>query len=333
MRLSQLGEFGMINRIHQIVDKPSGRILLGLGDDSAIIQPRMGWEILVTTDALVENVHFDFSYTPFSSLGWKALAISVSDIASMGGLPLCCVISLAIPETIQIEDVESFFLELNHCARRTACPLIGGDTVASKASFFISVTVIGEVESGLAVKRSGAKPGDLLCMTGQIGASRVGFDILTQKYDRSRFDYSVKRFLKPKPKVDEARNLIQKLEVTSMIDISDGLSSEINHLCRESHVGCILWEDRIPISEDAIHWTELSGLNTTQYVLESGEEYELLFTIDREHFNKWKKDGDRDTSVEFSVIGEMVSHKETIFINSQGNQLPLNVKGWDHFKA
>lgn len=331
MKLSQLGEFGIINRIQQVVDEPSGQVRLGIGDDCGIVQPHSGWELLITTDALVEEIHFNLSTMPFSSLGWKSLSVSISDIAAMAGLPLCCVVSLAIPERIRVENIEDFYKGLNRCAQNCGCPLIGGDITASKRGLFISVTVVGEVEINHAVTRSCAKPGDLICLTGKMGGSRTGREVLTQKKSKRQFSDSVMRFLEPEPKIEEARKLVQSFYITSMIDISDGLSSEIGHLCHESHVGCTIWKDRIPISEEAIRWAQISGRDIVQYGLESGEEYELLFTMDRKHMNKYENGIDPFNAMNVFVIGEVISEQEGMFLVSQGDRFPLKIKGWEHF--
>ena len=332
MKLSEVGEFGLIDHIKKIVSSNSRNLLLGIGDDAALFRSRPGWTTILTTDAMVEGIHFDLTYTPLESLGWKALAISLSDIAAMGGIPQYAVVSIAIPSEWKVEDIESLYKGIKHCGDFYGCTLIGGDTVGSNSGCFISVSVIGEVEDGLAVTRSGARNTDILCVTGKLGGSMVGLEVLKSGGDKARFPISVKRFLEPRVKVNESRELIKKFKITSMIDISDGLSSEIFHICQESGVGCLIEENKIPIADEVFPWAEEKGKAYSIYPLHSGEEYELLFTMPKGEYEKFLSKKSNKKKFDFTVIGEMKPKEEGIKIVKQGKLFPLLPEGWNHFE-
>ena len=332
MKLSRVGEFGLIDRIKKIVTSDSKNLLLGIGDDAALFRSRPGWITILTTDAMVEGIHFDLTYTPIESLGWKALAINLSDVAAMGGVPQYAVVSLAVPSNWEVEDVELFYRGMKQCGDFYGCMLIGGDTVSSNSGCFISVTVVGEVEDGLAVTRNGATNEDVLCVTGKLGGSMVGLEVLRSGENKNRFPISVKRFLEPGVKLRESRELVREFKITSMIDISDGLSSEILHICQESNLGCLIEEDKIPVAEEVFLWAEKSGKSYSTYALNSGEEYELLFTMPKVEYEKFLSKKSDVAKFDFTVIGEMKPKSEGIKIMRQGSTVPLSPEGWNHFE-
>jgi thiamine-monophosphate kinase len=331
LKLGEAGEFGLIERIRRLVDAESEDIVLGIGDDAAVFRPVQDHLAVITTDAMIEGVHFNLDYTPIESLGWKALAINISDVAAMGGIPRYAVISLAVPEKWSVEDVESLYRGVSGCGKEYNCIIIGGDTVRSRSDCFISVTVVGEVEKDAFVRRSGALAGDFLCVTGPLGRSRTGLEVLKAKKNGPDFPRSVKRFLEPRPLVQEARRLIRELGVTSMIDISDGLASEIHHICHESKLGCIVREENIPISEETIRWTEEKHVPPVQFVLQSGEEYELLFTAEKSRIDKWRNRKNNDWDI--IPIGEMVPENEGVLMDRDGKRCRIPPNGWDHFRV
>jgi len=332
LKLSQAGEFGLIERIRRIVGDKDPGVVLGIGDDAAVFRSTPGWLTVLTTDALVEGVHFHLRYTPTESLGWKALAVNISDVAAVGGIPRYAVVSLALPAKWSVEDVEALYRGMVRCGKAYGCRLVGGDTVRSLGGCFLSVALVGEVEEKYIIRRSGAQEGDLLCVTGEIGGARAGLEVLSAGQDRERFPESVSRFLEPRVRLQEARFLAQKVGVSSMIDISDGLSSEVQHLCRESHLGCRLWEEKIPLEREVILWAGEQGEDVSTYALGSGEEYELLFTVAKSKFEHWQKQGEDKNKVKTTVIGEMFPKKEGIKVVRRGKAFPLLAKGWDHFR-
>jgi thiamine-monophosphate kinase len=332
MRLSEAGEFGLIRKIRDICSRPDDRILLGIGDDGAILRTRPGYWPILTTDALVEGIHFDLRYVPLKAIGWKSLAINISDVAAMGGKPVCSLITIAIPDTWTVENVVAIYEGINLCSRTYDCPVVGGDTVKSLKGCFISVTVMGEVKENEEKRRSGAKKNDLLCITGEMGGAKVGLEVLGSGYpDASSFSTSISRFLEPKAKIHEAQQLIHEMNITSMIDISDGLSSEIMHLCEASGLGCLIEESKIPISNEATIWAIQNGKSGIHYAMESGEEYELLFTVSAYNFHNWEKRTDTNARLPIYVIGAMKDRNEGILIQKGSEKIPLVREGWDHF--
>ena len=331
MRLSELGEFGLIHRIQNFIGEPSEDVVLGLGDDAAVLRIRPGHQAVLTTDTLVEGVHFDRAYTPVESLGWKSLAINISDVAAMGGIPRFAVAALALPERWSVEDVEEFYRGMERCGSRYGCAIVGGDTVHIEETACITVTVMGEIETGRAVQRGGAGTGDLVCVTGKLGGSRAGLEVLSSQSDREEFRDSVNRFLEPEPRVREARAILEALSPTSMIDISDGLASEMHHLCRQSGVGCLIEEEDLPVSGEVFRWTEEKGGSPVDYALGSGEEYELLFTVGKKACEQTLRQEFESLGTEVTVIGKILQKAAGIKIRKDGKTRPLNVKGWDHF--
>lgn len=333
MRLTHVGEFGLIDRIRQIVGQTPETVVVGMGDDGAVLRSQPGWNTVLTTDALVEGVHFDLSYTPVESLGWKALAINLSDVAAMGGIPRYAVVSLALPSTWTVEDVALLYEGMGRCGRKYGCAVVGGDTVRSRDGCFVSVTVFGEVEEGCAVGRDGAHEGDYLCVTGEMGGARVGLEVLRSGEDERRFRDAVSRFLEPAVRLQEARRLVRELGVSSMIDVSDGLASEVGHLCKQSDLGCLLWEEKVPVAEDAVRWNRQEGTAFSAYALESGEEYELLFTVDKSRYDAWRVGTKNSGRVEVTVVGQMTRKEDGIRVVREGEVFPLLPAGWDHFRG
>lgn len=315
--------------MRKIVDETSEDVVLGIGDDAAVFRSAPDHLTVITTDAMVEGVHFDLSYTPLESLGWKSLAINISDVAAMGGMPRHGVVSLAIPEKWKVEDVESLYEGMARCGRTYGCDIIGGDTVRSQRDAFLSVTVTGEVEKNKVIRRSGSRIGDVLCVTGELGGSRTGLEVLRSGKDKKHFHQSVQRFLEPRPRIQEAGQLIRGMHVSSMIDISDGLASEILHLCRESKLGCVVSEEAIPTHPEAILWSQKQEMKTSDFVLQSGEEYELLFTTARSDLEMWQEQNRSDLTV--TVLGEMVSEEEGTVLLTKSGRRALAPGGWDHF--
>lgn len=326
MGLTIESEFDLIEHIRSARHPKDQHLRLGIGDDAALIHPNPGWETIVTTDTLVEHIHFDLSYTPLETLGWKSLAINLSDIAAMGGKPVCAVISLGIPKTWSFEMVDQFYQGLSECGDAYHCPIAGGDTVRVPNDSVITVTAIGEVETGKAVLRSGARPGDWLFVTGPLGASKTGLDVLMAGIQDSVYTEAVDHFLKPTPRIREARALVSTGCVTSMIDISDGLASEIRHLCRESNVGCRIYADQIPVACAAKAWADTNKQSPVGLAVQSGEEYELLFTTEPNMVDMMNTE-----SVSIIKIGEVLDSPGGIYFHEHGKDSVLSMSGWDHF--
>jgi thiamine-monophosphate kinase len=327
MKIEKIGEFGLIDLIKRRIFSKDKSVLVNIGDDAAVIETSKDKLLIFTTDTLLEKVHFDLRYFNFEQIGWKAMVANLSDIAAMGGLPKFALVTIGLSKSISVENVISIYDGMTAISKRYKCKIIGGDTFFSPQGIFISIALLGEVEKKLLVKRSGAKKGDLICVTGDLGEAQAGLEFL-KKYPH-RKPALVKKHLTPFPRIREARTLVKNLKISSMIDISDGLSSELFHLAEENDLGAIIYEDKIPISPNCIKVGNLLKRSPLLWALSSGEEYELLFTISRKeqlNLEKVKR------KIKVSVIGEMVDKKETVMLQEKsGKKRKLRKTGFKHF--
>ena len=337
--LSQLGEFKLIEHLTKnfIVRQPS--TLKGIGDDAAILDFR-NKKVVVSTDLLIEGVHFDLAYMPLKHLGYKAVVANISDICAMNALATQITVSIAVSNRFPLEALEELFEGITLAANEYKVDVIGGDTTSSTKGMIISITAIGEAEEDEIVYRSGAKAGDLLVVTGDIGAAYMGLQVLEREKqvfevnpnsqpDLEAYTYLIERQLKPEARKD-IRTLLHALEVkpTSMIDISDGLSSEIIHLCKQSVVGCNLYEDKLPLDPQLISVCEEFNIDSTTVAINGGEDYELLFTIDLQDYDKIK------ANPHLTVIGHMVAEGEGIHLITRADtKIPLKARGWNALNA
>lgn len=333
--LSSLGEFGLIKHLTQFVELKNESSVKGIGDDAAVIDNKNKLTV-VSTDMLVEGIHFDLSYAPLKHLGYKAVNVNVSDIYAMNATPKQITVSLALSNRFSVEAVEELYSGIMLACHKHKVDIVGGDTTSSKSGLIISITAIGEANADELVYRNGAKEGDLLCVTGDLGAAYVGLQLLEREKqifmespgvqpDLEGNDYILERQLKPEARKD-IPVLLQKLEVkpTSMIDVSDGLASEILHLSTQSETGCNLYEEKIPIDPLTYNVAREFNLDPTVCALSGGEDYELLFTIDQSDFPKIKANPD------ITVIGHMTSKKDGVnLITKGGSSTPLKAQGWD----
>ncbi|MBR9918992.1 thiamine-phosphate kinase [bacterium] len=335
--LESLGEFGLISHITKDFDTKNASTYLGVGDDAALL--KFGDTLIaISTDMLVENIHFDLMYTPLLHLGYKAVCSNLSDICAMNAKPTQVTVSLSLSSKFTLEAVEELYKGVKAACDKYKVDLVGGDTTSSPKGLSISVTAIGTVEEENVVKRTGAKDGDLLCVTGDLGGAYMGLQILEREKrvflehpemqpDIERFDYIVGRQLKPEARLDVLESLKEmKVKPTSMIDISDGLASEIFHLCKASDVGMKLYEDKIPI-DPLTYQTALDlNLDPTVSALNGGEDYELLFTVNQTDFETIRN------SADISIIGHCVPASEgKRLITKSGNEHELIAQGWQSF--
>ncbi|NQT25617.1 thiamine-phosphate kinase [candidate division KSB1 bacterium] len=329
MDLKSTGEFGMIERIQAMLAGSDADIPLSIGDDAAVLNSKLGYQTVVTTDALIEGIHFDLRYTPLEDLGWKALAVNLSDLAAMAADPTGAVISLALPTDWSSDQVEQLYQGLKACSETYQCPIIGGDTTGSPGPAMLSLTVLGEVQKDRYITRSGAKPGDFVCVSGDLGGSLTGFEALHSGPPGIVRTPAIDKLLRPFPRLQIAKELFTTLSLHAMIDISDGLGSEIHHICSKSKMGCLIEADKIPIHPEAKALSEQIGQDVIEMAMTSGEEYELLFTLsagDLENFQNMKMD------VPCHIIGEMKEASSGIKINRDGQIESIKANGWDHFK-
>lgn len=334
--LRDLGEFGLIQRIRGRRRLRGREIIVGIGDDAAVVKPRPGMLSLLTVDTLVEGVHFDLRLATPEQIGWKALAVNLSDIAAMAGIPRAFLVSLGVSRRTPLLTVDGIYSGLLRAGRRFGVPLAGGDTVASPI-ISISVTVWGEVERGRATLRSGARVGDSIYVTGDLGASSAGLLWLRGKRGLPVNPSSravVRKHLLPVPRLKEARLLTESLRVHGLIDISDGLASDLSHICTESGVGARIHESLIPVSPATARVAQAFGKDPLDLALDGGEDYELLFTVAPREAGKAVDLFSRSARVSVTRIGKIIRAKAGILrVNEQGEMFPLPARGYDHFRS
>jgi len=337
--INSIGEFGLIKRIRHGLKLQHSSSVLGIGDDAAAIDVGSRYQ-LVSTDMLTEGIHFDLSYTPLQHLGYKAVAVNVSDIAAMNGVPKQITVSLGLSNRISVEAVDVLYQGIQYACENFGVDLIGGDTTASRAGLIISVTALGEVAKDKIVRRSGAQENDIVCVSGDLGAAYMGLQVMEREKitfrenpgmqpDLQQYDYIVKRLLRPEARTDIIHEL-QELEIvpTSMIDISDGLASEVFHLCEQSQVGMNIYEENLPIDELTYATAAEFHLDPNTAALNGGEDYELLFTIGQKDFEKIKNHRD------IHFVGYVHEQSKGIHLITRGQQaVPLQAQGWVHFNS
>ncbi|MPM77832.1 Thiamine-monophosphate kinase [bioreactor metagenome] len=331
MELKQVGEFGLIHLLKDNTIFDSSSVVIGIGDDAAVTLPTPRQLQLLTADMLVENVHFDLKTTAPWQLGYKALAVNLSDIAAMGGTPKHAVISIAIPKHLELEFIVGLYDGMKEICREFGVNIIGGDTVSSPHGLIINATVAGEVEPTNLVRRSGAQLGDVVVVTGTIGNSAAGLDLLTRG-NWEEYDFAwplVTAHLTPRPQVKAGRALA-KLGATCMDDISDGLASEVNEIASASGVGIVIREADIPLLPETIEAAGMFEKKAVDYALYGGEDFQLLFTIEPD---KFKLLADMDLGVKITAVGEVVEKDAgVLLIGPNGHKTVLEPRGYNHFR-
>ena len=338
--LDELGEFGLIDQLTQDFPLRNASSLKGVGDDAAVINHE-GYRTLVSVDLLVEGVHFDMTYTPLRHLGYKAAVVNFSDIYAMNGTPTQIVVGLGVSNRYSVEALDELYAGIRLACENYNVDMVGGDTTSSQSGLVISITVIGQAKEEDVVYRSGAKPNDLLCVSGDLGGAYMGLLILEREKAEylanpnmqpqlQGFDYVLERQLKPEARKDVITRLKELgIKPTSMIDISDGLASEVLHLCKESGVGCQLYEDKIPQDPTTVKLAKDFQIVPSITALNGGEDYELLFTINQKDYEKIQQ-----MSEDITVIGFMTPDKGIAeLITPDNHVIPLKAQGWNHFKV
>ncbi len=334
--LSELGEFGLIQRLTAAVELKAPSSKHGVGDDAAVLDFGDS-EVLISKDLLVEGVHFDLGYVPLKHLGYKAAVVNFSDIYAMNGTPSQLLVGMAVSSRFPVEALEEIYAGILLACSRYGVDLVGGDTTSSQSGLMLSITAVGHVAKGKSVRRDGAQAGDLLVVTGDLGAAYMGLQVLEREKaafqanpnlqpELQGHEYVLERQLKPEARKDVAA-LLAELGVTptSMMDISDGLSSEILHLGTQSGVGCTIYEDKIPMDPQMMHLAEEFGINPITAVLNGGEDYELLFTMPIAEFDKIK------ANPNLTPIGHMTEDKVFQMVTNAGQTVPLEAQGWKAF--
>lgn len=335
--ISSMGEFGLIDHLTKVFTIEHSSTIRGIGDDAAVLELKN--QQVVTTDLLVEGVHFDMSYMPLKHLGYKAVVVNVSDVYAMNAIPSQITVSIAVSNRFPVEALEELYDGINAAAKQYNVDVVGGDTTSSTSGLIISITAIGSAKKEEIVYRSNAKENDLLVVSGDLGAAYLGLQILERERqvfqvnpnaqpDLEPYSYLIERQLKPEARKDIPK-LLKNLGVlpTSMIDISDGLSSEVIHLCKQSKVGCTVYEDKIPLDPQVITTCEEFNMESTTIAMNGGEDYELLFTISMEDFPKIKGNPN------FSVIGHINKENEGAHLVTRANtKIPIVARGWNSLK-
>ena len=335
--IGQLGEFGLIKAITRDLAHVNSETLLGVGDDAAVIDAK-DEVVVVTTDLLTEGVHFDLSYTPLKHLGYKSVIVNLSDVYAMNAQPKQITVAIAISNRFSVEAVEELYAGIRKACEIYKVDLVGGDTTSSKSGLTISITAMGTAKQDDIVRRSTAQDKDLIVVSGDLGGAYMGLQVLereksvfasapTVQPELEGFDYILERQLKPEARKDIISHLAGiGVKPSSMIDISDGLASELLHLCSESGLGCKLHEDKIPIDQQTFDTAMDFNLDPTLCALSGGEDYELLFTINQENYEKIKGDA------HFTVIGYMTDKSQgyNMVLKNEG-EVPLQAQGWDSF--
>ena len=336
--ITSLGEFGLIDHLTRNIEFRNASSILGVGDDAAVID-HFGKQTVITTDLLIEGVHFDLVYTPLRHLGYKSVVVNLSDVYAMNATPTQITMSIGFSNRFSLEALEEFYDGVYAACEKYGVDLVGGDTSTSQKGFIISVTAIGEIIPEKIVKRNTAKAGDLICCSGDLGAAYIGLLFLEREKkiylespgvqpDLEGEKYVIGKLLKPEARKDiieffEANDIIP----TSMMDISDGLSSELLHICHNSQLGCRIYEEKIPIADEMKAAAYKFEIDPTACALSGGEDYELLFTIPQSEHDKLV------LNEQISVIGYMTDVAEgTEIITKGGNQYKLTAQGWNAFK-
>ncbi|HQF01605.1 MAG TPA: thiamine-phosphate kinase [Bacteroidales bacterium] len=336
--IAELGEFGLIDLLTKNIELTQPSTVRGIGDDAAVLENGDKY-LLISKDILLEGIHFDMVYQPLTHLGYKAVAINLSDIYAMNGTPTHILVGIGISSRYTLEAVQEIYKGIKLACKRYKVDFIGGDTSSSVQGLIISVTVLGSVDKDKVVYRGVSLPNELLCVSGDLGGAYAGLLILEREKaeftanpdmqpDLTGNEYVLERFLKPEPRQDIIKILKDlKIKPTAMIDISDGLASEIKHLCNYSDLGCAIFEDKIPIAKQTYEIAHSFKMDPTVFALNGGEDYELLFTIRQEDYDKIKN------IAEISVIGHMNDNDSGInLITKSGSLVKIKAQGWDHLK-
>ncbi len=334
-QLENLGEFGLIDHLTKDIKITHESTLKSIGDDAAVLDFSTK-KAVISTDLLIEGVHFDLAYMPLKHLGYKSVVANISDICAMNATPTQITVSLAMSNRFPLEAIEELYAGIKLAAEIYKVDIVGGDTTSSQKGLIISITAIGKANLDEIVYRNGAQPNDLLVVTGDIGAAYMGLQVLEREKqvfqvnpnnqpDLDQYSYLIERQLKPEARKD-VKEILEKLDIkpTSMIDISDGLSSEVMHICKQSNVGCNLFEEKIPADPQLISVCEEFNIDITTVALNGGEDYELLFTIKMDDFDKIKGNPN------FTVVGHITEAKEGMHLITRANtKIPLKARGWN----
>ncbi|MFQ5768926.1 MAG: thiamine-phosphate kinase [bacterium] len=334
MKLGEIGEFGLIEQIKDLVNSPSENLIMSIADDAAAFKVGKEQIYLLTTDAFIEGVHFNLSYFTFYELGWRILSANFSDIAAMAGWPKFALVTLGLPADVEVKAVEELYRGMKTLADEYKTAIVGGDTTRSPDRIFLALTVIGQIAKNKLTPRSGAEMGDSIFVTGNLGGANAGLRALSSQDVglKEKFVLSVAKHLMPAPRLREAAFLVDNFTVHAMIDISDGLASDLHHICKLSDVGALVYERRIPIAQETQSVAENFKENSLDYALYGGEDFELLFTVPKEIEGDISSKFLKRFGLNCTKIGHITQKSKGIVLQRlNGEQLVLPQKGFDHF--
>jgi thiamine-monophosphate kinase len=328
MKLSELGEFGLIQRIQKLSSRRAPGVVVGIGDDAAALKVSSSALLLATTDMLIEGVHFDLSFADYFSLGWKSAAANLSDIAAMGGLPRFCLTSLALPPRISVEHISEFYSGFSALLAINKTVLAGGDTCSSRRDLVISVTVLGEVKKKRMVTRVGAKAGDKVYVTNTLGDAAAGLELLKAggREQGAGGRKLIEKHLRPIPRVEWGREIALSECASAMIDVSDGLSSDLSHICEQSNVGAVVYSGKVPFSKALLRSAGSLKKTPLHYALSGGEDYELLFTTPPAKIKRLQS-----LNIPVTEIGEITRTRGLIIVDEKNRKKRLKPTGYNHF--
>lgn len=336
MRVGDLGEFALIARLEGILRGSEGpQVIRSLGDDCAVVRGSSNAEYLLTTDTQEEDVHFRRAWSTPEELGWRCLAVNVSDIAAMGGEPIGALVALSLPATLEVAFVEALYAGMQALAQVYGCPIIGGNIAKSAARLSVTITVLGQVPRGQAVYRSGAQAGDEIWVTGTLGGAKAGLEALLHPDRVASFDpqTALSRYRRPCPRLREAQYLRQHGGLHSLLDISDGLSSDLRHICDASGVGARLFAEAIPYDTDVVQVALAVRADPLDLALHGGEDFELCLTAPPGRIAELQADFERQFNCPLVRVGTIQSGTGVMLSRTDGSQVPLSVKGYDHFRS
>ena len=336
MQVGELGEFALIARLQRFLQGPLGpRVVQGIGDDCAVVRAAPGMELLLTVDTQEESVHFRREWSTPQDIGWRCLAVNVSDIAAMAGMPLGALVALSLPQALDVAFVDALYEGMRALAQDYDCPIIGGNISKAPESLTVTITVLGEVVAGQSVYRSGAQVGDEIWVTGDLGGAKAGLEVLLHPHDVAEVqtEYVLSRYRRPRPRLREAQYLRQYGMLHSLLDISDGLSSDLTHICEASGVGAQLYAERIPLHREVRQVASVLHLDPLEFALHGGEDFELCLTAPPGHLASLQPTFEQQFGCALIQVGTIQAGAGVTLHLPDGPQVPVRAQGYDHFRA
>jgi thiamine-monophosphate kinase len=335
IHVGDMGEFALIDRLQRFLQAPSGsQVIKSIGDDCAVVQASPESELILTTDSQEEGVHFRLDWSSPEDIGWRCLAVNVSDIAAMAGRPLGAVVALSLPAALHVAFVDGLYTGMQELAREMACPIIGGNITKTSGRVSVTITVLGEVPKGQAIYRSGARPGDEIWVTGALGGAKAGLELLLQPDTVVGMPtaYALACYRRPQPRLREAQFLRQHATLNSLLDISDGLAGDLQHICKASGVGAQIEANAVPIHDDIRRIARALQIEPLSFALHGGEDFELCFTTSPMQIEPIRADFEQQFNRSLVRVGTVRTGTDITLQQADGAETPLVARGYDHFR-